>query len=64
MAEVHSFKVDDKYGVPDRLLKIFLDDCETKLGLIHIFMHQVTSGTANLLTVVVVKAEDVTITGD
>lgn len=55
MAEVFTFKVDDTRGVPDRLLKEWLTEQEHKLGPIDVHMIPVTSKTAVLLTVVVVK---------
>lgn len=59
MAEVHSYKIDDKYGVPDRLIKEFLTECETKMGFVRVTMQTVKSGTATLLCVAVVKADSV-----
>ncbi len=57
MAQVHTFIVDTKYGVPDRLVREFLNECEKEMGLIRVFMHNVQSPTANLLTVVVMRDE-------
>jgi|GEM_PF-5882536 len=60
MAEVHSYKVDDQKGVPDRLIREFLNECEEKLGRININMVPVVTGTATLLTIIVTKSGDAT----
>jgi hypothetical protein len=59
MAEVHSYKIDLKYGVPDRLIKEFVSDCEKQMGFVRVTMQVVPTGTATMLCVVVVKADSV-----
>jgi hypothetical protein len=58
MADCRTFKIDDKFGVPDRLIREYLNECEHRLGLIRVTMQQVTSKTAVLLAIAVVKADD------
>ncbi len=53
-----SFKIDDQYGVPDRLIREYLAKCEERMGLIRVTTATVVSRTAVLLTVIVTKADD------
>lgn len=55
MADVHTFKIDPRYGVPDSRIKEFISTCEEKLGQVRVAMHDVESETAHLLVIVVTK---------
>ena len=53
-----TFKIDDQYGVPDKMIREYLAICEARMGLIRVSIAQVVSKTATLLTVIVTKADD------
>jgi hypothetical protein len=58
MARVKTFLVHDRHGVPDREVSDFISNTEKDMGLVRITMQHVKSNTANLLTVVITKADD------
>jgi len=58
MSECHTFKVDDVKGVPDRLVREFINECERKLGFVRVTAQPLTTKSAVLLCVIVVKADD------
>lgn len=59
MAECHTFKVDNLKGAPDRLIRDFISECEVKMGYVRVSLSTLVTTTAVLLTVVVVKADEV-----
>lgn len=58
MAECHTFKVDDMKGAPDRMIREFVSECESKMGYVRVTLATLVTKTAVLLTVIVVKADD------